>query len=164
MSSPRLRWRSSPYDAIVEQVCLGWQGTEYVLGQCKKGVGADCVRFGAAVLSELERRPMPKLPIVSPDAARFRPQAWNRAAKALLRAFPGFRRFDPCSEPVEAGDILLTGPSNTAPGHMQVVGGEKNRIWHAAGHRVSFTGLVLRADFTTPWAYRSTNRERWRAS
>ncbi len=128
----------------VDDVLECWRDTPYASGQQALGVGVDCVRFGAAVLDQLDGRvrvPPERLP---QDIALHNRGEAMKAMRTFLRGYtPNNRVLDGFVEP---GDIVVTGFSGGGPGHLQIIGGRSNTIWHATGSRVQMTGFGFRGN------------------
>ncbi len=154
-------WRpvSAPWVKRLEKVLVSWEETPYVRGQQTKKVGVDCIRFGCAVLDELYRRPLTSLPIRAPDAAMHDAEGAFSVMRQIIRRYPDHDTVTDCT--VEPGDILVVGPRSGGPGHMMIVGHQRNTVWQASGDRVHFTGLSLPDSVTLFRTFRMFDRESW---
>lgn len=135
-----VRWRplaDARSSARLAEVLAAWDMTPYRPGQQRRGVGADCVRFVAAVFDELLGR-QTEITTLPPDTCMHDP-AKAAAAVARLRAL--FDSDEVLDGSMEPGDAVVTGPIVGGPGHVMVVGPQRNTLWHAARPCVHRTGL-----------------------
>jgi len=156
-----LQWRrvSAPWVARLERILLSWENTPYVPGQQKKQEGVDCIRFGCAVLDELYCQRTTPLPLRAADASMHdRPGSFS-VMRDIMRRYPNHDTIT--SGETEPGDILVVGPAEGGPGHMMLVGHDRNTVWQASASKVHFTGLYLPASATLFRVFRMTDRETW---
>lgn len=156
-------WRpvSAAWVKRLEKVLVSWEETPYVPGQQRKGRdgGVDCIRFGCAVLDELYRRPLTDLPPRAPDASMHDRAGSFSVMRQIIRRYPDHIAVEDGS--VEPGDVLVVGPNSGGPGHMMIVGHQRNTCWQASAGRVHFTGLSLPASATLFRTFRMVDREQW---
>jgi hypothetical protein len=148
-----------PWLKRLEKVLVSWEETPYVPGQQCKGAGVDCIRFGCAVLDELYRRPLTDLPIRAADASMHDREGSFSVMRQIIRRYPDHITVEDGS--VEPGDILVVGPRAGGPGHMMIVGHQRNTVWQASADRVHFTGLYLPDSATLFRTFRMVDRENW---
>lgn len=159
----QLHFRPHATEGVVERVCSAWEGTPYRHGQCARGIGVDCIHFGAAVLDELYgsrySRDLRSLP---PDACVHNRRGVEIAMRSLLRAYPAIERVEDGS--VEPGDLLVFSPllhgAPAAPAHLMVAGGH-GRLWHASHPRVCFTGYFMSTQEALLAVYRAADKDKW---
>lgn len=160
-----LKWSPWPYEPAtaerLERILLSWEGTPYRVGSCQKGVGVYCTAFVAAVLDELYRRPPTPLPDLPNDIAFHNREGAIAGLRYFLRRYPVCWRIEN-GQPVEPGDILITGPQGGGPGHAMIVGTRPNTAWHATDAGVHFTGLAAPVQYRFHGAYRFVDRADWR--
>lgn len=159
-----MSWEPMPPELALAQARLhetlcSWRGTPYMRGQQRKGVGVDCVRFCSAVWDELlgmSPYPIARLPH---DAALNKPAV----ARAFMRhVLHHYAPIGPVEGPAQPGDILVTGVAGAGPGHVILVGAERNTIWQAGQRSVDQHGWALTEGFQVLMHhYRFGNRERW---
>jgi hypothetical protein len=114
----------------MRSILAGWEGTSYGSGQRLKGVAADCIGFACGALDELDGRARAGYGLLPPDSALHNRQGCFKAVAALRR------RYMPCSrlrtKQAEPFDFVVVGPSGGGPGHLALVGPQKNTLWHCA--------------------------------
>lgn len=149
----------------MEAACSAWLGTPYLHGRCARGIGVDCIHFGAAVLDELygvhHSKNLQSLP---PDACVHNKKGVQAALRAMLKAYPSIRRAD--DGVFEPGDLLVLGPvvrGERAEAAHLMVAGKRGRLWHATPPQVCFTGYVLSDNEELLAVYRSSDKEVWHA-
>lgn len=131
-------------------------------GQCKKGIGVDCVRYVAACADELfnsERRAA--IPRIAQDAAWHNPKHVMRAARIMMTAYAPY--IEITNNEVEPGDIIAVGPGGGGPAHIMMVGGVRLHIWHAISKCVSQGGTIIWAPFEVKRIYRPMEKHKWAA-
>lgn len=162
-----LVWRSvtgPPYtlarlwEARLEELLLSWERTLYMPGQQRRGVGVDCVRFVAAVLDELLARPATPLETLPSDASLHNRAGALRGMRRLRELFMPNRPISE-GEPVEPGDVVVTGPLGGGPGHAMIVGA-RPRLWHSSVSSVHWTGLRAPKGHRVFRVYRMDDEER----
>jgi len=143
-----------------------WEGTKYRSGQRLRGVDADCIGFSCGQIDIMDGRQRAVSPMLPSDAALHDP-AGARDAVATIR-----RLYDPAELvlPNEDGqilvqpmDILIAESGAGGPGHMMLVGPEKNTLWHCTQMTgVTKTGWSLFTGYERVFAvYRLLDREDW---
>lgn len=136
-----------------------WEDTPHMDGQQSKGKGVDCVRFVAAILDELggTKTPIKHLPR---DAAFHKRELAISGMKLFIKQFNG-RKLS-IDEPLQPGDVLVTGPVSGGPGHAIILG-PNGFLWHSAHEKVVKTGFDALEN--TAYKYKATmrvkDRERW---
>lgn len=136
-------WQPHPSASFEERLrssLMRWKGTPYQAGQqCAQG-GVDCVRFVSAVLDEMtgKQTEIAKLP---PDACFHKPELGYKAAAVIRSQYEPTVDVDTEKEPVQPGDVIITGPKHGGPGHAMIVGLQKGEVWHATNGSVHMTGL-----------------------
>lgn len=135
-----MEWRPSPSQDRVAAVLESWERTPYMQGAACKGAGVDCVRFVCAVLDELYGRYREPIQTVPQDAAFHDRRTAITGMRRVIEAYGPAEKLRP-GAPVEAGDILVTGPQGGGPGHAMIVG--VRQLWHSTGERVQRAGLTL---------------------
>jgi cell wall-associated NlpC family hydrolase len=143
----------------LEQVLRSWEGTPYVGGQCRKGVGVYCTAFVAAVLDELYRRPATPLPNLPIDIAFHRREGAMAGLRHFLRAYPNWSKVE--DDTLEPGDVLVTGPIGGGPGHAMIAGGRRHTIWHASGSKVTWSGMAISGQYRLHAVYRLLDKDTW---
>ena len=146
--------------AALERVIRPWENTPFMAGQCCKGVGVDCTHFVCAVIDELYGTTPPR-PI-----RRWKPgigfESLRRGAEVMreiVSLFPAARRIRAALEP---GDTVVL-QYGRGPGHLALVGPERNTLWHApmgTSSKVSIAPLKLFAGRVVR-AYRMNDRQNW---
>lgn len=164
LSHLRLRFQTSDFDSLVDEVCSSWEGTRYQHGKCAKGIAVDCIHFGAAVLDELYGMENSKnLRSLPPDACVHNRRGVEIATRSLLRAYP-MRRVEDSS--LEAGDLLILGPwvegRPAAAGHLMVAG-SCGTLWHATVPKVVKTGYSIPSTEALLAVYRAQDKDKWHA-
>jgi len=122
----------------IRNILYSWEGTQHMDGQQAKGKGVDCVRFVAAVLDELSGTKTDILHLPRDTSFHKRDTA-IAGMKLFIKQFNGYS-LDP-DEPLQPGDILVTGPRNGGPGHA-IITGPDNFLWHSAYKKVVRTGVA----------------------
>jgi cell wall-associated NlpC family hydrolase len=147
------------FEARLDTALRAWEGTPYMAGQQKESAGVDCVRFVAAVMDDLLRRPRTPIATLPADAALHDRDGAIAAMKRLRLAFMP-NRFLEDGELLEPGDIVVTGPSAGGPGHAMIVGARRSTLWHATRLGVQWTGLAPPPGHAVFRAYRLLDEER----
>ncbi|TRZ51606.1 MAG: hypothetical protein D4S01_04415 [Dehalococcoidia bacterium] len=146
-------------ESRMQKILDSWEGTPHMDGQQAKGMGVDCVRFVAAVLDELIGTKTPIKHLPSDTAFHQRDKA-VAGMRLFIKQFDGYR-IGP-DEPLQAGDVLVTGPRSGGPGHAMIVGPD-GFIWQSAYKKVIKSGLESMS--VTVYKHKATmrvrNRERW---
>jgi hypothetical protein len=138
---PVVSWRtleSGQALARLAAVLAPWEGTPYAPGQQCRGVGVDCVRFVIAVLDELTGK-QTAIRTLPPDSSVHNPAAARERMELISQAYAPY--LEVTDGVVEPGDILVTGPLHGGPGHVMIVGNQRNVLWHATAPRVQKTGF-----------------------
>ena len=150
----------------IEKMLQSWEGTKYVSGQRFKGEGADCIGFGFAAIDEIDGRERAASPSLPADTALHNPDTARQAVKDIRRLYAPARLIRPAKRGLtnlQPLDILVVGPSAGGPGHLMLVGPQRNTIWHCIQNSgVSRTGWGLTTGFERlQGVYRLGDRERW---
>jgi hypothetical protein len=129
-------------------------------------VGGDCIGAIFGVIDDVDGRSRASNPRLPADASLHSPKSAYKAVAAIRRIYaPAKRlRWEGGSILVQPGDLLIVGTTAGGPGHLMMVGVEKNTIWHAAGRGARFdqAGWALGDGFERLFAvYRLEDRERW---
>lgn len=151
--------QASKLRSVVLEELHSWLGTKYSVGQCCKGVAADCTRFVFGVIDNLYRYRRFPVQEVPGDIIYHNKE---RVLVALNKIMAAYRHdFDYYSDPknVETGDLLII-EKDGIPFHSMIVGVPKEPLWECAGGGVSFTGIPLEYDKKIR-LYRAKNKERW---
>ncbi len=166
MKSTLYRFKWKPLDPDIEErldrILNSWIGTRYALGQCVKGIAADCIHFVFyGILDELYNEHRIRLQNVPPDAAFHSKKTAIDAMQFLLDSYPPSHKVTDFT--IEPGDIIVTGAKHGGPGHAMIVGGTENHIWHMGARRVCRTGAAF-ADglFTFKSVHRLEDKFRWK--
>lgn len=150
----------------LEAALRAWKNTPYRSGQRLRGVGGDCIGDVFGVIDDIDGRPRAQNPVLPADTALHDPESAHEAVGILRRLYSPAKRLhwtDGTLE-VQPGDLLVVGPSLGGPGHLMIVGTQKNTIWHASNSAEGFcmTGWALGDGFERLFAvYRLGDRERW---
>jgi len=136
-------------------------GTQYLPGQCCKGVAVDCVGFVLGVLMDLSgetgfvRAEWPQ------DASMHDAKGSFKAMKVIAENFKPYKIIRDGF--IEPGDVIVVGPHGGGPGHGMIVGARKNTIWHATGDGVQYTGIshLWLTDQRIFRIYRYLRKESW---
>lgn len=167
-----LRWSCpetmQPLLAPIDRAIRGWAGTRYMSGQQVRGQHADCVRFACGVLDDLYgwRRPLPRN--IALDACVHAPEAAWAQLRALLGVYPEARQL-PLNTlgdyEVEPADLIVVGPPGKGPGHLIIVGAERNTAWEAPsqGQCVRKIGIGLSPGQQIKHVLRMSDRLSWGA-
>lgn len=110
------------------KILHSWEGTPYGAGQGVRGVAGDCIRATVAIACEWLRTPMPELRTLPQDASLHNRTGAIRGLHRIRRVLPPHYRLSP-DDPLEPGDVLVTGPAHGGPGHAILVGPERNNLW-----------------------------------
>lgn len=144
----------------VESVCRSWEGAPYRLNGCSK-LGVDCLHFAASVLDELygvsNSRNLRSLP---PDACVHNKPGVMAAGRALLTAYPAFKRYR--GSVVEPGDLVMFGPSDgdqDAVQHLTVAGDQV--LWQATQVRVLNMPIAAPFGLRLACIYRASDTHLW---
>lgn len=129
-------------------ILASWEGTPYLRGQQVKGTGTDCVRFVFGVLDELYEKTT-KVSTLPDDASLHNRERCMLVMRILRRQYPAERVE---SKQLQPGDVVVTG--RAGPGHVLIVGPQKNTIWQADKPRVHWTGLGILSTFIVFRVYR----------
>jgi hypothetical protein len=166
--SPRLIWNQGALTVAtaLRAELRRWEGTRYESGQSFPQRGADCTGSIFGIVDALDGR------------ARMQPAgfphdgALHNRAGAIAAVREIVRRYSPCHkiEPdergyfqVEPGDIVVTGEPGGGPGHVEMVGPDKNELWHAMPspgfHQGGWSFLEQQLLYAI---YRIEDKDRWR--
>lgn len=164
-TSPGLVW--NPLEAHIAvsvriaKTLRSWEGTKYGSGQSCKGTLADCIGFGCGVIAELRRIPLDDLPRLPPDTCFHAPETARAAMRVLLEAFAPVIAIEDAQ--VQPLDVVISGPPDGGPGHMMLVGTQRNTLWHVnRGGLVCYTGFGFMHDAQRLFAvYRPTDKASW---
>lgn len=154
-----LTFKRTKHAELVESVCRSWEGVRYRLNGCSRA-GVDCLHFAAAVLDELygirHSRNLQSLP---PDACVHNKVGVMAAGRALLTAYPSFRRASPPT--VEPGDLVMFGPEGreSSVQHLTVVGDQV--LWQATCNGVLNMPLSPPMGLSLACIYRASDKELW---
>lgn len=145
---------------------LAWERTPYVSGQRCRGVAADCIGGVFGVIDDVDGRPRAQDPLLPSDTSLHDSKAAYRAVAALRRIYAPSIRLRECGPELrlQPGDLLVVGTSAGGPGHLMIVGAQKNTIWHASNSRQGFcrSGWCLGDGYERLFSvYRLGDRERW---
>jgi hypothetical protein len=104
---------------------LGWQGTPYGSGQGVKQGAADCIGSVFGIIDSLDgvTRERDSLPA---DVALHARDTAIGAMKKLMRVYGPSKITDGRVQP---GDLLVVGQANGGPGHVLIVGTQRNTLW-----------------------------------
>jgi cell wall-associated NlpC family hydrolase len=160
------RWEPMPAELLpaqdrLERVLASWDRTPYRSGGSMRGVEGDCIGAVFGVIDELDGRVRRQDSSMPHDTAFHNPAAAYRAVAALRRLYrPAERLRHWLYQP---GDVLVVGTSDGGPGHVMIVGGRKNTLWHATTTSgFAQCGWALGLGFERLFAaYRFGDRERW---
>lgn len=138
------RWRCPEHCDLdkLKSVLKEWYGTPYREGQCSRGKGVDCLRFAMHIACQMANIPMIEIPRNAPFTSMFLPEKAFETVKIIRKQLPMYKSIplEPLTY-VYPGDIIVS-RNGKAPGHLQVVGPEPNRIYHAdRGVGVVFVGM-----------------------
>ena len=128
-------WRAWPDDLVaqrIDRVLRSWDETPYMLGQCAKGVGVDCIRYVCAVLNELYGRDNFDFEHLPGDSDMFNREGAERVLRKVIRMYPATQILGITDESwVEPGDVIITAKPGCGPGHSIFVGNHPRTLWHA---------------------------------
>ena len=153
--------RPTKWDSRVESICESWEGTPYRLNRGRRGLGVDCLHFGASVLDELygikHSKDLNSLP---PDACVHNRKGVIVAARALFSKYPAMERVQDSF--VEAGDLVCLGKADTlnSTQHLMVAG-RPGKLWHATIPHVHSIGIMIPLDLKLVCIYRASDKEKW---
>lgn len=146
----------------LRSILQSWEHTPYRSRACVKKVGADCVRYGLAIIDELRGLDrLSQVQTVSDDVCMHDAKT---AFETVSRIEGIYQPLERVWEPyIEPGDLILVGPPGGGPGHLQIVGPDPNTIWHCdRGTGVCRTGMGVRDGHERIFrAYRFGDRLEW---
>lgn len=164
---PQLVWSMGDLQVAGDlgSVLNRWAGTRYESGQSYCQRGADCTGSVFGVIDELDGR------------ARMRPAGFPHDASlhdrpgAIVAVREIVRRYSPCHKieadtdrkfHVEPGDIVVTGSPGGGPGHVEIVGANRNELWHSLPQSGFHQGGWSFFDTQVLYAiYRIEDKSRW---
>lgn len=155
----------APATSTILKALRAWEGTRYRSGQRLRGVEADCIGFGCGAIDDVDGRPRAQSPSLPPDTALHSPESAKNAVAAIRRLYSPAKRVISFDGVLKAQplDILIVSSGGGGPGHMMLIGPERNTIWHCIqGSGVNQTGWSLLTGYENVFAlYRLGDRERW---
>lgn len=128
-------WEDDPTrGALLQPVLNAWKGTEYQSGASACQQAADCIGsvFGVLAMAFAIDIPNNLLP---PDVALHSPDTARAAMRQLLRAFPHTK-----VETARPGDVLVFEFPSGGPGHVGIVGPQRNTFWESNTYRFDKSG------------------------
>ncbi len=152
-------------EQCLHEVLAAWEGSKYESGQSVRGLVADCIGGVFGCVDDLDgqnRRAPAGMPS---DVAMHQRDTAVAAMRVLIQRYQPAVKVKANSVGifvVQPGDLLVTGQSGGGPGHIAMVGPQKNTMWEA----VPSTGFARQGwslDSTqVVWAvYRLMNKEQW---
>lgn len=152
-------------DRINHELC-SWDETPYMLGQCVKGAGVDCIRFVCAVLNNLYREERAQIPRLPADTAMHNREGAVASVRLVRRLYPNHEIVT--NTVLHPGDVVLTAQPGCGPGHSILVGARRNQLWHALGSsryggsvQRAGIGILDDAEFAVYRIFRMTDKETW---
>lgn len=165
--NPRLVWNEGDINVAI---ALGaeinnWLDTPYESGQSFPKQGADCTGTVFGIIDALDGRQRMEPAGFPHDASMHDRPGAIRAVREIIR------RYAPCHKvesdengmyQVEPGDIIVTGTPGGGPGHVEIVGANKNELWHALPtpgfHQSGWAFLDVQVLYAI---YRIEDKHRW---
>jgi len=143
------------------RVLRAWEGTPYAVGQKCRGVAADCIRAGHGVVEDWSGQKLPETPRLPPDTALHNRRGAIAQMREMRACFPPHRvRRDGIAT---AGSIVVTGHVHGGPGHMLLVGPERNTLWQAGTIGFGRHGWGLQLGWQHLWrVFEFIGSEQWR--
>ena len=156
-------WNSTNfgYEDRLLKILQGWKGTPYKEGSQVPKMGVDCVRFCCGVVDALFGFPRTTLNLLPADVALHDKLTALKAMRTLRRLYSPLLRVPTEPGIVEPGDLLVTGPTGGGPGHIIIVGPEKNTTWQATSQSVEKTGLTVPYRMDLFRIFRFEDRHKW---
>ncbi len=169
--SPTMVWQPIPSGEgisimlTLDRTLREWDRTPYESGQCFKQRGADCIGGVFGPIDEMDGQGRAQRPNMPHDGSLHNRKAAVAALRELVTRYSPCRKLeseDDGSFFVEPGDIVVTGMPGGGPGHVEIVGANRNELWHAlpmAGfHQGGWSFLTEQV----LWAvYRIEDKWRW---
>jgi len=159
-----LQWQEAtlPYADRLRTILESWKDTPYMVCQQEKGVGVDCVRFVAAVWDEMRATPGEQIPRLSRDASLNNPRKTTEFMRMLLDRYAPIEELTNKQYVVEPGDVLVVRAKGGGPGHVILVGPDRNTTWQAGSRKVIRSGWTLldRFQILSHW-FRYGDRSKW---
>lgn len=164
--APKLIWTpGNPIaDEALRDALMAWNGTPYESGQCFIGRGADCVGAVFGVIDQIDGRQRAAQSGMPHDAAMHNRPGALAAMRELVRRYMPNDKVEPVDGVyyVEPGDIVATGEPGGGPGHVELVGANKNELWHAVpGTGFHQGGWSLLSHQVLYAIYRISDKYRW---
>lgn len=144
----------------LRSILESWQDTKYGSGQRCRGVAADCIGFVSGALDDIDGRPRAQDPRVPVDSCLHDPERSRAAVRDLLDVY---KPWVSVSRDLQPFDVVVAGPAGGGPGHVLLVGPQRNTLWHCSqGQGVHMSGWALGEGYESSHAaYRLGDRERW---
>jgi hypothetical protein len=165
---PRLVWNEGDINVAI---ALGaeinrWAGTPYESGQSFPQRGADCTGSIFGIVDALDGRARMQ-PAGFPNDGSLHDRAGAvRSVREIVNRYSPCRKLESDDDgyfQVEPGDIVVTGMPGGGPGHVEIVGANKNELWHAQPapgfHQGGWSFLEQQILYAI---YRIEDKNRWR--
>jgi len=157
-----MKWSPSNYgfEDRLRKVLKSWEGTPYKLGDQRKGLGVDCIRFCCGVADEMFGYIRTEIELLPQDMSMNQPSTAFATMRKLKTMYSPIGYID-IDDPLEPGDIIVAGPDNGGPGHLMFVGADKNTLWHASNQKVEWTGMSVPVGNTHFRSLRFKDKMKW---
>ncbi len=149
-------------EARIHRTMGSWEGTPYLHGHRIKGMGVDCYQIVAGFLDDMFGAPAghTKLPRLSAQIARNKPDIARQAIKRLCRAHEGS---PPVTGGIEPGDIMVVRSiirtdGHEFEGHTLIAGTVPGTVLHAIQPSVTWSSSEGRDIIRV---YRPKGKHRW---
>lgn len=166
MKDPESRFDATKATANLAKVLALWKPCRYESGSSVRGVACDCIGGLFGLIDDLDGRHRACCsPLPADTAMHDRESAISTMRHLVGRFKPNFQV--EASEDgyfhVQPGDIIVTGYPHGGPGHVEMVGPQRNTLWHALpGSGFHQTGFGFLEGAQLLWrVYRLGDRWRW---
>lgn len=157
-----MEWVATNYgfEERLHKVLLTWENTPYKLGDQRKGLGTDCIRFCCGTIDEMFGFARAAIELLPQDLSMNQPATAFKTMRKLKKLYAPLE-YVPISSPVEPGDLVVSGPIGGGPGHLMIVGAQPNTLWHATNTKVVQTGMAVPVEQTHFKTLRFKDKALW---
>lgn len=167
LRDPEGRFDGQPVMDRLGAILAAWEPCVYESGASVRGVACDCIGGVFGVVDDLDGQGRARSGLLPPDASMHNRSSAEAAMRELVRRFAPNSVVEQAEDGyfyVQPGDIVVTGYPGGGPGHVEMVGPQRNTLWHAlpsAGWHQTGFGFLEEAQLL--WRiYRLDDRWRWK--